>query len=65
MAITARFVPTFMRVYPDQKSFYSHGATMDLENYGAVLVSGNDSYNHNKLRTHNNRGEKFVVYGEG
>ncbi|MCJ8274362.1 MAG: phytanoyl-CoA dioxygenase family protein, partial [Psychrosphaera sp.] len=64
MAITARYVPTFMQVYPDQKSVFSHGATIDLENYGAVLVSGKDEFKHNAIRTHCNLNTEFPFYGE-
>ncbi|GGC24986.1 chlorinating enzyme [Pseudoduganella buxea] len=60
-AITARYTPTHVRVYPDQSRFQAHGGTFDLteSNYGAVLVSGVDNYGHNAIRTENNLGEPF------
>jgi non-heme Fe2+,alpha-ketoglutarate-dependent halogenase len=58
-AISARYVPTHVRVYPDQKSFRAHGGYFDLSNYGSVLVSGHDKYNHNPIRRENNLGETF------
>ncbi|MCF6437903.1 chlorinating enzyme [Pseudoalteromonas luteoviolacea] len=64
MAIASRYVPTFMRVYPGQSSFFSHGANMELDNYGAVLVSGEDRYKHNTLRDTNNLGKAFPVFGK-
>ncbi|MEE1927330.1 chlorinating enzyme [Streptomyces sp. TRM 70351] len=59
-AIASRYVPTHVRVYPDQDSFSAHGATFDLAEYGSVLVSGENTYGHNRLRTDNNHGEKFA-----
>lgn len=59
LAITSRYVPTHVRVYPDLLSYTAHGETFDLGNYAAVLVCGEETYGHNKVRTVNNRGEAF------
>lgn len=59
-AIAGRYVPTHVRVYPDQDGFTAHGAHFNLEKYGSVLVSGEDRFGHNRLRTQNNRGEEFA-----
>lgn len=59
-SIAGRYVPTHVRVYPDQDAFTAHGATFDLDKYGSVLVSGRDEYNHNRIRTENNLGEPFI-----
>ena len=59
-AIAARYVPTHVRVYPNQDSFSAHGATFDLDEYGSVLVSGQDSYGHNRIRATDNHGQAFV-----
>ncbi|MBP2705858.1 chlorinating enzyme [Microbispora sp. RL4-1S] len=59
IAIAGRYVPTHVRVYPDQDSFTAHGSTFDLSNYGCVLVAGEDRYHHNRLREETNYGEKF------
>jgi non-haem Fe2+, alpha-ketoglutarate-dependent halogenase len=59
MAIAGRYVPTHVRVYPDQDSYTAHGAEFDLANYGGVLVSGQDRYGHNRMRTSTNYGEEF------
>lgn len=58
-AITARYVPTHVKVYSDQTHFTEHGGFFDLTNYGCVLVSGANQYNYNRLRTENNLGEHF------
>ncbi|HEY3609259.1 MAG TPA: chlorinating enzyme [Pseudonocardiaceae bacterium] len=60
-AIAARYVPTQVRVYPDQDSFSAHGATFDLSNYGSVLVAGENTYDHNRIRTEDNHGALFAV----
>jgi non-haem Fe2+, alpha-ketoglutarate-dependent halogenase len=60
-AIAGRYVPTHVRVYPDQQQFTAHGARFDLSNYGSVLVSGTDRFGHNRMRTHNEYGDPFVT----
>jgi non-haem Fe2+, alpha-ketoglutarate-dependent halogenase len=59
MAIAARYVPTHVRVYPDQDSFTAHGAEFDLSRYGSVVVGGENRYTHNRIRTEDNHGVKF------
>ncbi|MEO6502530.1 MAG: chlorinating enzyme [Jatrophihabitantaceae bacterium] len=59
-AIAARYVPTHVRVYPEQDAFSAHGATFDLDKYGCVLVAGENRYDHNRMRTEDNHGKKFV-----
>lgn len=59
--MNSRYVPTHVKVYPNQTDFIEHGGHFDLSNYGCVLVSGVDKYNHNRFRTENNLGEKFPV----
>lgn len=59
-AIAGRYVPTHVRVYPDQDGFTAHGANFSLDNYGSVLVGGRDEFGHNRLRTENNHGEPFT-----
>ena len=59
--ISARYVPTHVRVYPDQPRFRAHGSDFELSNYGCVLVSGRDQYRHNQIRRENNLGQAFVT----
>jgi non-haem Fe2+, alpha-ketoglutarate-dependent halogenase len=58
-AIASRYVPTHVRVYPEQDSFSAHGATFDLARYGAVLVAGENRYDHNQIRAEDNHGVPF------
>ena len=59
LAISGRYVPTHVRVYPDLSSYNAHGETFDLANYATVLVSGSDTYGHNQIRSTNNRDQEF------
>lgn len=58
-AITARYVPTHVKVYSDMQKFFAHGGEFDLNHYGCVQVSGADRYKHNRIRRTNNRGVAF------
>jgi non-haem Fe2+, alpha-ketoglutarate-dependent halogenase len=58
-AITSRYVPTDVRVYPDLSDFSEHGGYFDLTHHGCVLVAGENRFNHNKIRQENNLGELF------
>jgi len=60
-AIAGRYVPTHVRVYPDQDEFTAHGASFSLANYGSVLVSGENRFSHNRIRAENAFGEPFAV----
>ncbi|WP_201787313.1 chlorinating enzyme [Actinoplanes sp. TFC3] len=60
-AIAGRYVPTHVRVYPNQKQFTAHGASFDLSDYGSVLVSGEDKFGHNKIRTQDVHGQPFTT----
>lgn len=61
LGFTARYVPTCVKVYPDTKTVDEYGTVLDLEKYGVVVVSGQDSYKHNRTRTASERGYKFVI----
>lgn len=58
-AIAARYVPTEVKVYPGWTSFEAHGGRFDLNRYGCVLVAGQDTYGHNRIRTEDNWGRAF------
>lgn len=57
---SSRYVPPEVRIHPDSDVLTEFGAEVSLENYGAVVVSGSNPFNHNKIRTHNLRGEPFI-----
>jgi non-heme Fe2+,alpha-ketoglutarate-dependent halogenase len=59
LGFTARYVPACVQVYPGTKTVNEYGTVLDLENYGVVLVSGEDDYKHNRVRTESARGFKF------
>jgi non-haem Fe2+, alpha-ketoglutarate-dependent halogenase len=59
MAIAGRYVPTHVRVYPDQNSFTAHGAEFDLSKYGSVVVAGENRHTHNRIREEDNHGVRF------
>lgn len=61
-AIAGRYVPTHVRVYPDQDSFSAHGDEFDLSDYGSVLVQGEDRFKHNRMRDKGTLGQKFEFY---
>lgn len=60
-AISSRYVPTQVKVYPEHSKFFGHGGFFDLDasNYGCVVVSGEDRFGHNRLRDRNNHGDGF------
>lgn len=59
MAITARYVPSSVKIYPDVDTVEEYGSIMTLSNYGVVVVNGDTSYDHNRVVTQNRRGKKF------
>lgn len=58
-AISSRYVPTHVRVYPGWREFSAHGGRFDLEQWGCALVSGVDRFGHNRVRAENNLGQRF------
>lgn len=58
-AISSRYAPAHVRVYPDWTKFRAHGGEFDLKDYGCVLVSGEDRYGHNTLRSIDNHNKSF------
>lgn len=59
-ALTARYVPAHVRIYPDGRAFTADGGDLDLSHYGGVLVAGRDRYGHNRLRSVNNLDQPFL-----
>ena len=59
VGFSARYVPTQVRVYPDTEFISEYGGSIPLDRYGAVLVSGQDKYGHNKIAERSLRGYPF------
>jgi non-heme Fe2+,alpha-ketoglutarate-dependent halogenase len=59
MAITARYVPSPVQIYPGVDTVEEYGSIMTLCNYGVVVVNGDNSYDHNRVVSENRRGRKF------
>jgi non-haem Fe2+, alpha-ketoglutarate-dependent halogenase len=59
MGFAARYVPTCVKVYPDTDAIEEYGGRVSLENYGAVLVSGVDSFGHNRIANCTTRDHAF------
>jgi non-haem Fe2+, alpha-ketoglutarate-dependent halogenase len=61
LGMATRYVPTDVKIYPDQTSFSEHGQLFDLSRWGAVLVAGRDDPKLNKVITANAHGEPFAT----
>ncbi|MZE77131.1 chlorinating enzyme [Streptomyces xinghaiensis] len=59
MGFAARYVPTSVEVYPGTGEIEEYGGRVSLERYGAVLVSGDDTYGHNRIAERTTRGRPF------
>lgn len=60
VGFSARFVPPQVLIHPDTDVLTEFGGEVSLENYGAVVVSGENRYTHNRVRSTNMRGEPFI-----
>jgi non-heme Fe2+,alpha-ketoglutarate-dependent halogenase len=60
LGFAARYVPTSVRVYPDTDAIEEYGGRVELDRYGAVLISGEDRYGHNRLVEQTTRGHRFT-----
>lgn len=61
LGFACRYVPTAVQIYPDTEVVEEYGCTITLEKYGAVLVSGEDRYGHNRRAYKNARGLEFAA----
>jgi non-heme Fe2+,alpha-ketoglutarate-dependent halogenase len=59
LGFASRFVPTSTHIYPDTDVVEEYGGKVSLERYGAVLVSGENHYTHNRIATHTATGRPF------
>lgn len=60
MGFVARYVPTEVRIYPDTDVVEEYGGRISLENYGSVLVCGENRYDHNRIVTQTTTGTPLV-----
>jgi non-heme Fe2+,alpha-ketoglutarate-dependent halogenase len=60
LGYVGRYVPTSVHIYPDTDEVVEYGGKVSLEKYGAVLVSGRNSYDYNRLAVHTTRGKPFA-----
>jgi non-heme Fe2+,alpha-ketoglutarate-dependent halogenase len=61
LGFAGRYVPTSVRVYPDTSDVDEYGGKVSLKDYGAVLVAGTDTYDHNRKVTETTKGHKFAT----
>lgn len=61
LAYVSRYVPTSVQVYPNTERVEEYGASIPLDKFGSVLVSGIDIYGYNRLRSHTTRGMPFPI----
>jgi non-heme Fe2+,alpha-ketoglutarate-dependent halogenase len=59
LGFAIRYVPTSVHVYPDTDVVQEYGGSVSLDRYGAVLVSGENNYSHNRIATHTTTGHPF------
>lgn len=50
LALVARYVPTNVRIYPNQRTLHEYGGIADLSRWSALLVSGVDAHRYNRVR---------------
>lgn len=59
MGFASRYVPSFVKIYPDSDHIEEYGGKISLEKYGAVQVIGNSTPDYNRLVTRTTRGKSF------
>ncbi|MFD7668385.1 chlorinating enzyme [Streptomyces sp. NPDC059788] len=59
MGFAARYVPASVQIYPGTDAIEEYGGRVSLDRYGAVLVHGENPYDHNRIATHTTRGRPF------
>lgn len=63
VGFSARYVPTFVKVYPDTTSLNEFGYTASLSKHKNILVSGVDKFGHNKVITNGALLHKLLPWG--
>ena len=59
LGFAARYVPTKVKVYDGIENVKELGGEISLDKYGCVLVSGEDTYKHNRMRGETTKGFSF------
>ncbi|MEV4928067.1 chlorinating enzyme [Streptomyces roseoverticillatus] len=59
MGFSARYVPASVQVYPGASEVEEYGGRAGLDRYGAVLVSGEDRFGHNRIAASTTTGHVF------
>ena len=60
LGFAARYVPASVHVYPDSDHVEEYGSRISLDNFGVIVVSGDDPSSHNRVLEQNRRGLKFA-----
>jgi non-haem Fe2+, alpha-ketoglutarate-dependent halogenase len=61
LGFAARYVPASVHVYPDSDHVEEYGSRISLDNFGVIVVSGDDPSSHNRVVKQNRRGLKFAM----
>jgi non-heme Fe2+,alpha-ketoglutarate-dependent halogenase len=59
LGFASRYVPTSTQIYPGTDVVEEYGGQVSLDRYGAVLVSGENHHDHNRIATHTTTGHPF------
>ncbi|WP_406292854.1 chlorinating enzyme [Embleya sp. NBC_00888] len=65
LGYAGRYLPTSVRVYPYSDRLEEFGGSASLEKFGNVLVSGQDSYEHNRFVSATRSGKPFEARQTG
>ncbi|WP_338804344.1 chlorinating enzyme [Xenorhabdus griffiniae] len=60
MGFVARYVPSYVDIYPNTDHVYEYGGNIPLDKFGCVIVSGKNRNNNNRVISHNLRGQPFT-----
>jgi non-heme Fe2+,alpha-ketoglutarate-dependent halogenase len=60
LGFASRYLPPYVKIYPDTTVIEEYGAALSLDKYGAVLVAGVDRYGYNPTMTTTTRGDPFI-----
>ncbi|WP_371778477.1 chlorinating enzyme [Streptosporangium subroseum] len=61
LGFASRYVPAGVRVYPDTNEIDEYGGRVSLDRYGAVLVSGKNEYDYNRIARSTTTGHAFTT----